>query len=152
MFRDARRDTWDNLVADQAQLVTIQNQLTLIAGANSTLSSISDTTLIMGQKLNGFSDIWAAVKSDCAEVVIWLNSVDNQLDLIIPQVLWAATNPVNCAYQSITMALQEHQYAIGIDSSSIPPPTKRGLSDFPSTLHANVAALIAAALAKAQQA
>jgi hypothetical protein len=70
---------------------------------------------------------------------------------------------VNCVYDTLTTALQDvsglllichcpnvtPQYAIGIENSGIPPPTKRDLSDFPATLHADVEALVAAARAKA---
>jgi hypothetical protein len=66
-----------DLVNDQAQVTTLQAQLSQIAAANSTLNTITVATQTMGQQLGGFTDIWGAVKNDCTEVSTWIESINN---------------------------------------------------------------------------
>lgn len=67
----------DQLNQDQNNVTMLTNQLALIAQANQTLSTIQNSTLTMGQELQGFSDIWSAVTTDChqvAEYITFLNT------------------------------------------------------------------------------
>ncbi|KAJ7657936.1 hypothetical protein B0H17DRAFT_1213399 [Mycena rosella] len=141
----------NQLASDQNQVTALQNQLAQIAAANSTLHSIAASTQTMGQQLEGFSAVWAAVKSDCTAVSQYLTFANTPLARAIPQIFWGTINNVHCVYEGIAIGLQN--YAIGITNSGIPPPSKRGLggpANFAETLRADVQALVASARAKAE--
>ncbi|KAJ7645158.1 hypothetical protein DFH06DRAFT_1212579 [Mycena polygramma] len=147
VLENDRSKAQSQLDGDQNQVAMLQNQLAQISSANSTLYSITVATQTMGQQLDGFTSIWNAVKSDCTMVAQFLEEASGFI--AVPMIYWATTNNVNCLYQGITIGLQD--YAIGITNSGIPPPSKRDLggpADFAATLHADVQALIASALAK----
>ncbi|KAJ7270538.1 hypothetical protein C8J57DRAFT_1716576 [Mycena rebaudengoi] len=143
--RDAAQATLDQ---DTPQIVSLTNELELIAQANYTLGNIQNSTSVMEDQLDAFTDIWNAVKSDCESVIEYIQF----LNTTIPEVYWATQNNVNCVYESLEVALID--YATGITNSGIPPPnSKRELvsDDFSAQLHADTAALVAVALAKANQ-
>ncbi|KAJ6599533.1 hypothetical protein B0H10DRAFT_1959055 [Mycena sp. CBHHK59/15] len=131
------------------QAAVLTNELAEIAQANYTLSQIQNSANAMGMQLQGFSAIWAAVKSDCNSVAEYI-TVLNSTIATIPQIFWSTENNIHCVYESVATALTD--YAIGISDSGIPPPTsKRALEKFPAKLHADTQALVAAARAKANE-
>ncbi|KAJ6560532.1 hypothetical protein DFH09DRAFT_1161227 [Mycena vulgaris] len=144
-------DAKAQLSSDQLQINSLENQLAQIAAANATLHTIEVSAQTMGQQLSGFSAIWNAVRSDCVEVSQYLKTANTPLARAIPQIFWGTINNVHCLYEGIAIGLED--YAIGIGSSGLPPPTKRALggpANFASTLHADVQALVEAARIKAQ--
>ncbi|KAF8877306.1 hypothetical protein CPB84DRAFT_1828838 [Gymnopilus junonius] len=116
---------------DQVTVQQLQQQETAIAQANSTLRTIANVTVpTMVNQLQAFNNIWNAVVSDCEQGITYLNTAETQsqssLAILLPQIFWSTIEHVPCMYEQIIPALD--QYAAGIASSSIPPPTSNAVS------------------------
>ncbi|PPQ72239.1 hypothetical protein CVT26_006998 [Gymnopilus dilepis] len=97
------------LDTDKSKIVAIEKTDATIADANEGISLVQELSSDTTFRLGSFDAIWAAVVSDCDQVIQYFEFAT---EIEIPLVLWGSLNNVACYYESMATSLQLYVEAL----------------------------------------